>query len=64
MLHTKIEVELQYRIKNDPLHCHNCQFYGYTDNYCHRSVHCVKCGGEHSTDICSKDKSSPTQCIL
>lgn len=34
----------------------------YTSNYFHHTSRCVKCRGEHSSDIYCKDKSSPSKC--
>lgn len=34
----------------------------HTSYYFHHPSRCVKCRGEHSSDICSKDKSSPSKC--
>lgn len=34
----------------------------HTSNYFHHPSHCVKCRREHFSDICSKDKSSPSKC--
>jgi PAX-interacting protein 1 len=62
--HTKIKFELPYRTNSGPPQCINCQNYGHIANYCHHLPHCVKCGGDHSTDTCTKDKDNPAKCAL
>jgi len=52
------------RSKNGPPQCKNCQNYGHTAKYCHHLARCIKCGGDHSSDICTKEKSSPAMCAL
>uniref|UniRef100_A0A2S2QBJ6 Uncharacterized protein n=1 Tax=Sipha flava TaxID=143950 RepID=A0A2S2QBJ6_9HEMI len=32
-----------------------------TENYCHHPSLCVKCGGDHFSDICTKYKSNPSK---
>lgn len=64
LLHTIIKVEKPYKIKRGPPQCHNCQEYGHTANYCGHASRCVKCGEEHHSNSCTKDKSSPAKCIL
>lgn len=61
ILHTNIQSLIAIPdTKSDPSQCHN----GHTANYCHRPARCVECGGEHSSDICSKKKSSLAECAL
>jgi PAX-interacting protein 1 len=64
ILHTKIKIELPYRTISSPPQCIKCQNYGHTANYCHHLPCCVKCGGDHSTDSCTKDKDSSVKCAL
>lgn len=64
LLHTIIKVELPYSTNNGPPQCHNCQRYGHTANYCNHAARCVKCAGDHLSEMCSKDKNSPAKCVL
>lgn len=57
MLCTKIKVELSHRTKSGPPQCQN----GHTTNYCHHTSWCVKCEGDHSSEIFQKQ---PNKCKL
>jgi len=47
-----------------PPQYYNCQLYGHTRNNCCHKPKCVKCGGNHPTNECSKDRHSPPKCVL
>lgn len=64
IFHTKLKVKLPYKTKSGPPQCRNCQNYGHTANYCHHPSRCVKCGGDHRTKICTKNKTSLAKCAL
>ncbi|KAK5641707.1 hypothetical protein RI129_010254 [Pyrocoelia pectoralis] len=44
--------------------CMRCQQYGHTKAYCTRPYVCVKCGGTHSTNNCTKTRDTPARCAL
>lgn len=41
-----------------------CQRYGHTKTYCRRPYRYVKCGDEHKTDECTKQRDTPAKCAL
>lgn len=61
LLQMKIKVEAP-RKKNIIPQCFICQAYGHTKNYCCRAYVCVKCGGNHNTNQCSKKREEPPVC--
>lgn len=61
LLQMKIKVEAP-RKKNIIPQCFRCQAYGHTKNYCCRAYVCVKCGGNHNTNQCSKKREEPPVC--
>jgi hypothetical protein len=63
LLHTRIKIELP-RKKLSPPHCHDCQAYYHTSNFCHQSARCVKCGKNHYTSDCTKSSSELAKCAL
>lgn len=40
-----------------PTQCNNCQLYGHGAKNCYSPPRCCKCGGEHTTAACIKDKN-------
>lgn len=44
--------------------CIRCQQYGHTRTYCNKPYACVKCGGPHSSSVCTKQTDSPAKCAL
>jgi hypothetical protein len=44
--------------------CMRCQQYGHTRSYCNKPHVCVKCGGSHSTQSCTKSKNTPAKCVF
>ncbi|KAF0761656.1 Uncharacterized protein FWK35_00007824 [Aphis craccivora] len=64
LLNTKVLIEKPHKKRRGPPQCHNCQSYGHTRNNCCHKPKCVKCGENHLTKVCSKDRQSPTKCIL
>lgn len=55
----KIEPPLK---TDDIVQCHRCQQFGHTKSYCRRTYRCVKCGLNHPSNQCTKDKNIPPQC--
>lgn len=43
--------------------CYRCQQFGHTKTYCKKPYRCVKCGLGHPTAECTKQVSSPPQCV-
>ena len=64
LLNTKVSIEKPHSKKIDPPQCFQCQAYGHTKNNCHHNPRCVKCGEDHFTEDCTKDRSSPAKCAL
>lgn len=44
-----------YRSTNGPTQCHNCQMFGHGSRNCTLAPKCVKCSGNHRTNVCSTD---------
>jgi len=63
LCYTKIKVETPHPKKEIP-QCHRCQTYGHTRGYCNHSPRCVRCGEQHESTECTKDRSSPAKCAL
>lgn len=42
--------------------CKKCQEYGHTRVYCRKSPRCVKCAGNHLTDVCEKPRNIEAKC--
>lgn len=63
LLHAKISFEPPYK-KKDVVQCARCQLYGHTKKYCKRLPRCIKCGNDHLSNTCQKDKSTPATCAL
>lgn len=61
LCHQVIKIEPPRKKKEVP-QCKNCQAIGHTQNYCHRSAVCVKCGEGHSTIDCTKPKKIKAKC--
>lgn len=58
-----IKFEPPYK-KKTAVQCHRCQEYGHTRSYCREIPKCVKCGEEHFTEDCKKDRNAPAICAL
>ncbi|TDG42929.1 hypothetical protein AWZ03_010634 [Drosophila navojoa] len=58
-----IKVEVPLKVPEVP-QCHRCQRLGHTKNYCNRPFVCVKCGENHATTACTRQKNdeSPAKC--
>lgn len=64
MLFTKVNFEPPKAKRSLP-QCMNCQTYGHTDKFCHRTPRCVKCAGSHHTKDCTiKTKLREVKCVL
>jgi hypothetical protein len=63
LCYTKIKVETPHHKKEIP-QCHRCQNYGHTRNYCNHYPRCVRCGEQHETTACTKERSSSAKCVL
>jgi len=44
--------------------CIRSQQHGHTRTYCNKPYACVKCGGPHSSSVCSKRTDTPAKCAL
>jgi hypothetical protein len=61
--HCKIRIEPPRR-KTTIVQCTRCQDYGHSKTYCAKPFNCVKCGGPHSTQSCTKTRETPAKCVL
>lgn len=64
MLQNKIVQIEPPRKSNTQIQCTRCQLYGHSKSYCNRPYLCVKCGGQHNTNICEKSNNTPAICGL
>lgn len=56
-------VKIEPPIKtNDIVQCHRCQQFGHSKTYCRNTYKCVKCGLNHLTSQCTKERNIPPQC--
>ena len=63
LYYTKIKIE-EPRPRRNLIQCTRCQSYGHTQAYCNHQPRCVKCGDNHPSSECKKDKGSPASCAL
>jgi len=63
LLHCKINIEPPHK-KNTIPQCTKCQRYNHTQKFCNHNPRCVKCGGDHLTVNCLKDRSTQPTCAL
>jgi len=63
LYYTKIKIE-EPRPRRNLIQCTRCQSYGHTQAYCNHQLRCVKCGNNHLSSECKKDKDSPAGCAL
>jgi hypothetical protein len=62
-LYAKIVAEKPHPRKGPP-QCHRCLAYGQNQSYCNHVPRCIRCGEEHSSDVCTMSSESPTRCVL
>lgn len=63
LLHCVVKFEPPHSKREIP-QCQNCQLFGHTKNYCHRSPRCVKCADNHHTNQCPrKTKDDKVKCV-
>ncbi|TDG39032.1 hypothetical protein AWZ03_014547 [Drosophila navojoa] len=55
----RVKIEKPYK-SSEVAQCHRCQKYGHTKNYCRRPFACVKCGGNHASTDCGRQKGEQT----
>lgn len=56
-----IKVE-SLRTRTEIVQCHKCQLFGHTQANCNIDYRCMKCGGDHSTHLCTKPKTTAPKC--
>lgn len=64
LLHTTVSIEKPFKVNHGLLQCHKCQSFGHTKNYCKYKPRCVKCGENHSSLECTKDRLLPAKYAL
>ena len=64
LLHSRVTFEPPRPVRQVP-QCGNCQQYGHTKTYCHRSSKCIKCADNHKSKDCTKTMpSKDVKCVL
>ncbi len=63
LLHTVIKVGTP-KPKHDIVQCKCCQRYGHTHSYCTLPMICVRCGENHDSRSCNRNKELPPVCAL
>ncbi|KAL4125740.1 hypothetical protein QTP88_009980 [Uroleucon formosanum] len=63
LCYSKVKVETPHTKKEIP-QCQRCQSYGHTRSYCFHNPRCVRCGNNHESTQCQKDRSEPAKCAL
>nr|CAI5850537.1 unnamed protein product [Callosobruchus analis] len=58
---TNVNEEVNYNTDNI-IQCYKCQGFWHTANTCKQNIRCVRCGEEHSVEVCNTPKSSPICC--
>lgn len=56
-----VSVEIQ-KSNGQPVQCYKCQLFGHTSRHCGAQSRCVKCGENHDTRLCKKQKGTPATC--
>lgn len=62
LCHHKVQVEHPRNKKKEIPQCKNCQAFNHTQNYCHKTPICVKCGEKHKSEACTKSKKTKAIC--
>ena len=63
LCYSKVKVETPH-VKKEIPQCQRCQSYGHTRSYCFHNPRCVRCGNNHESTQCQKDRSEPATCAL
>lgn len=61
ILHTPVSIEPVKKSNLVP-QCTRCQEFGHTQNFCHKSPRCVKCGENHETTACTAAHTCNPKC--
>jgi len=59
-----IQFQPPHSTKQNTPQCMRCQHYGHTKKFCNRPYNCVKCGGSHNSETCSKPRDTRAKCAL
>ncbi|XP_074035496.1 uncharacterized protein [Leptinotarsa decemlineata] len=57
-----VRAEPQRINKKEIRQCHRCQYFGHAQRCCHATARCVKCGEQHETRECQKQREEPAKC--
>jgi len=60
LIYTTVNVE-SYR-SNNPAQCYSCQKFGHSSRHCNYTPRCVKCGGPHLANVCTKKIEEDPTC--
>lgn len=63
LLHIKMKIEEPFK-RRSIIQCIKCQEYGHSKSYCAHPARCVRCAGNHLTNICTKSTDHPATCTL
>ncbi|VEN36724.1 unnamed protein product [Callosobruchus maculatus] len=58
---TNLNEEVHYNTDNI-IQCYKCQGFWHTANTCKQNIRCVRCGEEHSVEVCNRPKSCAICC--
>ncbi|KAJ3643999.1 hypothetical protein Zmor_026676 [Zophobas morio] len=56
-----VKVEKPHKRK-DAAQCHRCQRFHHSQRHCRAEHRCVKCGADHQTSDCEKQRRQPAKC--
>lgn len=57
-----INIQLEGLRRREIIQCHRCQEYGHVQRNCTAEYRCLKCGENHSTHLCVKERTTPAKC--
>lgn len=63
ILNMKVKIEPMRKTSSLIVQCKKCQNFNHTQKYCGREPRCVKCAGNHLTNVCSLNRNVAAKCI-
>lgn len=58
-----VKIEEIRNKRRNIVQCKKCQDFNHTQAFCHRKAACVKCGGAHLTQACTKSNDEAAKCV-